>query len=76
MNDRRIQFDAYGNMLFPGYVIVNEEGCPLCGKESQHIIQFYTEEMAREFLEEHPELAEGARIVEYTFKIAEGDMDE
>ena len=76
MSKRQIMFDAYGNMLFPGYAIINEEGHPLCGKDSEQVVLFYTEDMAQKFLAEHPGLAKGARIIEYTFTIPEGDADE
>ena len=74
-NQRQIRFDGFGNMVYPGFAIKNEQGSFLCELDSQQILQFLTESDARIFMKMHPGLCENAMIVEYVFLIPEGGDD-
>lgn len=72
---RRIRFDYAGNMVFPGFAIINEQEDLLCDVNSQQPLQFLTRADAQQFIKKNPELTGSALVVEYTFLIPEGVDD-
>ncbi len=73
---KNISFDSEGNMLLPGYMILDEEEHPVIDVETEQVIKFFTKGDAIIFLKLHPEFAENAVIAESTRVIADGGLME